>query len=117
MSETVRLVLRPQTSATTAEIEQVQAEDRRLAEAARRRPLDQFEIVRFTPHHDAGEGLSFFRVYRSPAGSKPSHQLIDKPVHVCSAPTLELARASIPRGFKRLARRKDDRADVVEVWV
>lgn len=82
------------------------------AETARRGPLVQFVIVKA---HDAGG--AHYRVERSDAGSKPSHWLIHPPVLAGSAITLEGARMFVPSGFKRMDRRKDDRVDVVEVWV
>lgn len=91
-------------------------------EAARRRPLVQYEIRKrirvlpATPEFEAAT-VDEFEILRSPGGSKPSHQLIDPAVRVASAPNLETARLAIPPGYKRLDRRKDDRADVVEVWV
>jgi hypothetical protein len=78
----------------------------------RRRPLLQYVIRR------AGET---FVIERSTAGSKPSHALIfGAPTRFGQADKLETAReliTSVVDGARRLPRRKDDRADVVEVWV
>lgn len=82
-------------------------------EQARRRPLVQYVVLRVQPPQ-CGE---YFEVHRSAAGSKPSHWMVERPVYVGFANTLELVRRHVPEGYKRLDRRKDDRADVVEVWV
>lgn len=85
-------------------------------EETRRRPLAQYVVSRY-PYTLEGQRHSGFRVFRSAAGSKPSHWLIDPPSHVCSVATIEAARAQIPSGFRNLGRRKDDPVDVVETWV
>jgi hypothetical protein len=48
---------------------------------------------------------------------KGSGELLEKPVLHESALTLARARDSIPPGYRNIGRRKDDRVDVVEVWV
>lgn len=79
----------------------------------RRRPLEQYVISRAR----VPGGVVFFSVERSAAGSKPSHWMIHRPDIAGQASTIEAARAFVPPGFKRMDRRKDDRVDVVEVWV
>ena len=78
------------------------------AHEARRRPLLQFVISKVGP---------IFAVHKSTCGVKGGAELLEKPVLHASAPTLERARAEIPAGCRRLPRRRDDRVDVVEVWV
>lgn len=98
------------------------AEAQTSAEAARRRPLVQYEIRRrkrvlpATPEFEATT-VEELEIFRSAGGSKPSHQLVEPAVLVASAPTLEVARLAVPEGYRHLARRKDDRVDLVEVWV
>lgn len=88
---------------------------------ARRRPLMQYVISRheitLRAHGEPDRTIVSFRVHRSPGGSKPSHELIDRPELLGAGPSLERAREYVPPGFKRMDRRKDDRVDVVEVWV
>jgi hypothetical protein len=81
-------------------------------EEARRRPLVQYVVLR----KDANFG-TIYTVERSAAGSKPSHWMIHPPEYLGGGITLDQARELVPSGFKRLDRRKDDRVDVVEVWV
>lgn len=89
------------------------APDADQAAEARRRPLVQY-VITWTK---APSGYRFLEVHRSAAGSKPSHWLIDKPEFVGFANTITLARQFVPEGFTRMDRRKDDRVEVVEVWV
>lgn len=104
-----------QTSADQAALADANATKKLEAGMRRRRPLEQYVILR-KPSDVYGTG-EFFQVERSAAGSKPSHWLIHPPYSVGAGPTLEDARRYVPAGFKRLPRRKDDRVDVVEVWV
>jgi hypothetical protein len=75
---------------------------------ARHRPLVQYVISR------VGD---IFAVHRATCGVKGSGELLEKPVLHESALTLARARDSIPPGYRNIGRRKDDRVDVVEVWV
>lgn len=84
------------------------------AEERRRRPLVQYVLTRKWPEDN---GFPYYLVEESAAGSKPSHWLIHPPKFVGRGDTILEARQLVPEGYKRLDRRKDDRVDVVEVWV
>lgn len=75
---------------------------------ARRRPLVQYVVSQ------KGEG---FVVHRNTCGVKGGGEFLEKPEVFAEATSLNIARAAIPAGYRRLPRRKDDRVDVVEVWV
>jgi hypothetical protein len=99
---------RTQTSAVRGIQEQLAKEE------ARRRPLVQYVITQKTPMQGDNP---VYTVEQSAAGTKPSHWLIDPPQFLGSSVSLEQIRRFVPAGYKRLDRRKDDRVDVVEVWV